>query len=47
VFIKAKQRKTAARDFFPTVTKEFNEKWSMSPVMQQEIDEAGSIELAT
>ena len=46
-FIEAKQRKTPARDFFPTVTKEFNEKWPMSPVTQQEIDEAGSIELAT
>lgn len=46
-FIEANQKKTAARDFFPIVTKEFREKWPMSPVTQQEVDDAGTIELAT
>lgn len=46
-YIEANQKKTAAKDFFPTVTKEFSEKWPMSPVTQQEVDEAGSRERAT
>jgi hypothetical protein len=29
------------------MTKEFHEKWPMSPVTQQEVNDAGSIELAT
>ncbi|KIJ91185.1 hypothetical protein K443DRAFT_135548 [Laccaria amethystina LaAM-08-1] len=46
-FIEANQKKTAAKDFYPIVTKEFCEKWPMPPVTQQEVDNAGSIELAT
>ena len=46
-FIEANQKKTAAKDFFPIITKEFREKWPMPPVTQQEVNDAGSIELAT
>ena len=46
-FIEANQKKTAAKEFFPIVIKEFCEKWPVSPVTQKEIDDAGSIELAT
>ena len=46
-FIEVNQKKTVAKEFFPIVIKEFCEKWPVSPVMQKEIDDAGSIELAT
>jgi hypothetical protein len=45
-FIEANQKKTTAKDFFPIVTKEFREKWPTPPVTQQEVDDAGSTELA-
>lgn len=39
--------KTAAKEFFPAVFKDFHEKWPVPSVTQKEIDEAnGSIELA-
>lgn len=46
-YIEVNQKKTAAKDFFPVVTKEFHEKWPMSPVTPQEVNDAGSVELAT
>ena len=46
-FLEANQKKNAAKDFFPVVTKEFREKWPVPPVTEQEIIDAGSVELAT
>jgi predicted metal-dependent hydrolase len=46
-FLEANQKKTAAKDFFPIITKEFREKWLVLPVMPQEINDAGGVELAT
>jgi hypothetical protein len=46
-FLEANQKKTAAKDFFPTVTKEFREKWPLPPVTVEEITDAGSVEFAT
>lgn len=45
-FIEVNQRKAAAKEFFPDVVKEFREKWPVSPVTPEEIEEAGSQELA-
>jgi hypothetical protein len=42
----ANQRKAAAKEFFPTVVKEFREKWPVAQVSQAEINDAGSVELA-
>ena len=43
----ANQRRAAAKEFFPTVLREFREKWPAPPVTQEDIDKAGSLELAT
>jgi predicted nucleic acid-binding protein len=45
-FLEANQKKTAAKDFFPTVVEEFRQKWPVPPVTEQEIADAGSVELA-
>ena len=47
IFIKANQRRAAAKEFFPNIAKEFREKWLVSAPSQEEINEAGSVELAT
>jgi len=46
-FIEANQRRATAKEFFPNIVKEFQEKWPVSAPSQEEINEAGSIELAT
>ena len=46
-FLKANQKKTAAKDFFPTVIEEFRQKWLVPPVTEEEIADTGSVELAT
>ena len=46
-FIEANQRRAAAKEFFPNIIKEFQEKWPVSAPSQEEINEAGSVELAT
>ena len=46
-YLAANINKTAAKEFFPTVFMEFREKWPVPPVTQEEIEEAGSMELAT
>jgi hypothetical protein len=46
-FLEANQNKTAAKDFFPTVVEEFRQKWPVPPATEQEIIDAGSVELAT
>lgn len=46
-FLEANQKKTAAKDFFPTVIEEFRQKWPVPPVTEEEIADAGSVELAT
>ena len=46
-FLEANQKKTAAKDFFPAVVEEFCQKWPVLPVTEQEILDAGSVELAT
>ena len=46
-FIEANQRRAAAKEFFPDIVKEFCEKWPVPAASQEEIDEAGSVELAT
>jgi hypothetical protein len=47
-YLAANLNKTAAKEFFPVVFKNFREKWPVPQVTQEEIDEAdGSIELAT
>lgn len=45
-FLEANQNKTAAKDFFPVVIEEFRQKWPVPPVTEQEIADAGSVELA-
>jgi len=45
-FLEANQKKTAAKDFFPAVVEEFCQKWPVAPVTEQEIADAGSVELA-
>jgi len=45
-FLEANQKKSAAKEFFPVVLKEFHEKWPMPPVTEKEITDAGSVELA-
>jgi hypothetical protein len=45
-FLEANQKKNAGKEFFPIVTKEFREKWPVPPVTEQEINDAGSAELA-
>ena len=47
IFIEANQRRAAAKEFFPNIVKEFQEKWPVSAPLQEEINEAGSVELAT
>jgi hypothetical protein len=46
-FIEANQRKVAAKEFFPDIVKEFRENWPVPPVSVEEIEGAGSVELAT
>lgn len=46
-FMEANQRKAAAKDFFPTVCRDFRTKWPVPSVTEGEIKEAGSTELAT
>jgi hypothetical protein len=46
-FLLANQKKCAARNFYPDLVKEFRNKWPVPPVTQAEIDDAGSVELAT
>ena len=46
-YLAANINKTATKEFFPTVFKEFREKWPVPPVTQEELNEVeGSIELA-
>jgi len=45
-FLEAKQNKTTAKEFFPLVVQEFRDKWPVPPVTQEEIADAGSLELA-
>lgn len=47
-YLAANINKTASKDFFLAIFKEFREKWPVPPVSQDEIDDAkGSMELAT
>ena len=46
-YLEANQKKTAAKDFFPAVVEEFRQKWPVPPVTEEEITDAGSVELAT
>jgi hypothetical protein len=46
-FIKANQRKAAAKEFFPDIVKEFRVNWPVPLFSQEEINGAGSVELAT
>ena len=46
-YLEANQKKTAAKDFFPTIIEEFCQKWPMPPVTEEEITDVGSVELAT
>ena len=47
-YLAANINKTAAKEFFPAVFKEFREKWPVPPVTQDDIEEAnGSMEIAT
>jgi hypothetical protein len=46
-FFLANQKKAAAKEFFPLVVQEFRDKWPMPEVTQEEINENGSLELAT
>lgn len=45
-FLEANQQRSAAKDYFPTIVKDFREKWPVMPVTQEEIQKAGSVELA-
>ena len=45
-FLLANQRKAVAKEFFPTVVKEFCDKWPVAQVLQVEINNASSVELA-
>ena len=45
-FLEANQKKNASKDFFPVVTKEFREKLPVPQVTEQEVKDAGSVELA-
>lgn len=47
-FLAANFNKTATKEFFPEVFKQFREKWPVPEVTQEEIEKAdGSMELAT
>ena len=46
-FIEVNQRKAAGKDFFPIVVKDFRDKWPVSLVTPEEVEEAGSEESAT
>ena len=46
-FVEANQKKNAAKEFFPLVIKEFREKWPVPTATPEEINEAGSVEIAT
>ena len=46
-FLEANQKKSAGKDFFPGLTKAFRDKWPVPAPTQEEINDAGSIELAT
>jgi hypothetical protein len=46
-FFLANQRKAASKEFFPKVLQEFRVKWPAPSVTQDEINFAGSLELAT
>ena len=47
-YLAANLKKTATKEFFPAVFKDFREKWPVPSVTEEEIKEAeGSIELAT
>lgn len=46
-FIAANQKKCAAKEYFPLITKEFRDKWPTPPVTPKEIEDAGSLEMAT
>jgi len=45
-FMEANQRKAAAKEFFPTVCRDFHTKWLVPSVTEGEIKEAGSTDLA-
>lgn len=45
-FLIANQNKVAAKEFFPSVIKEFRDKWPVPPVTQEDIKDAGNAELA-
>jgi len=45
-FLIANQQKNVAKFFFPNIVKEFHEKWPVTSVTQEEISNAGSLELA-
>ena len=46
-FLEAKQKELTSKEFFPQVVQEFREKWPVPPVTENEINFAGSVELAT
>jgi hypothetical protein len=45
-FLVANQKKSAAKEYFPLVTKEFRDKWPVPPVTEDEIKDAGSLDMA-
>ena len=45
-FLVANQNKSAAKEFFPTVVKEFRDRWPVPAPTQEEINDAGSLEFA-
>ena len=46
-FLVANQKKCTAKEYFPLVTKEFREKWPVPLVTEKEVEDAGSLEVAT
>jgi hypothetical protein len=46
-FLAANQKKCAAKEYFPLITKEFRKKWPVPSATQNEIEAAGSLESAT
>lgn len=46
-FLAANQKKCAAKEYFPLITKEFRKKWPVPSATQNEIEAAGSLESTT
>lgn len=45
-FVVANQNKSASKEFFPNIIKEFRERWPVPEVTQDEIADAGTREFA-